>query len=237
MSRTHAAAWPTSFVAIVLLACGGPGAEGVGPSAAQQWRQLFDGKTTAGGRGYHKQTLPEGWQVVGGALTRVASAGDIITVDQFDNFELQLEWRLGPGGNSGIKYLISEDPPKTGRSGVGLQMQELDDKGHPDAKMGISGNRTAGSLYDLIPARADKVLRPPGEFNHVRLVVRGNHIEHWLNGQKVLEFERGGPALKAAIAKSKFKDTPGFGEVSRGHILLQDHGDEVCFRNIKIREF
>lgn len=208
------------------------------------WKLLFDGKTTTGWRGFHQEKFPEGgWVIEDGCIKHVAAkgelggrGGDIITTEKYDNFEMQLEWRLAPGGNSGIKYLVSEDLPKTGSSAVSFEMQVLDDEGHPDAKMGIGGNRTAGSLYDLLPAAQNKVLRPVGEFNQVRLVVQGNHIEHWLNGVKVVEFERGGPELKAAIAKSKFKDTAGFGETAKGHILLQDHGDEACFRNIKLRE-
>jgi len=207
------------------------------------WKLLFDGKTSTGWRGFHQEKFPEGgWVVEDGCIKHVAAkgelggrGGDIITTEKYDNFEMQLEWRLAPGGNSGIKYLVSEDLPKTGQSAVSFEMQVLDDEGHPDAKMGINGNRTAGSLYDLLPAAKNKVLRPMGEFNHVRLVVQGNHIEHWLNGAKVVEFERGGPELKAAIAQSKFKDAVGFGETAKGHILLQDHGDEACFRNIKIR--
>jgi len=115
-------------------------------------------------------------------------------------------------------------------------LQVLDDDNHPDAKQGINGNRTAGSLYDLIPAAKNKPLKPVGEYNHVRLIKKGTHIEHWLNGVKVLEFDQGSPELKAAIAQSKFRDKPGFGEAQKGHILLQDHGDAVWYRNIKIRE-
>ena len=164
------------------------------------------------------------------------AGGDLITVDQFRNFEFSIEWRLAKGGNSGIKYLVSESLPPTGKSAVSFEYQVLDDDNHPDAKAGIAGNRTAGSLYDLIPASKNKKVRPIGEFNETRIVVKGNHIEHWLNGVKVVEYERSGDALKAAIAQSKFKNTKGFGETAKGHILLQDHGDEVCFRNIKIRE-
>lgn len=208
------------------------------------WRVLFDGKTLTGWRGFHRTEPGKGWKAEDGMLKLVSMervkgqdiGGDLITVDQFENFEFEIEWRLSKGGNSGIKYLISEDLPKTGRGGISFEYQVLDDENHPDAKMGIAGNRTAGSLYDLIPAAAGKKLNPPGEFNKTRIVKRGKHIEHWLNGIKVLEFEQGSPALKAHIAESKFKTTAGFGEASRGHILLQDHNDEVWFRNIRIRE-
>ena len=207
------------------------------------WKLLFDGQTSAGWRGFHQDKFPTaGWVIEDGCIKHVAAkgelggrGGDIITTEQYDNFEMQLEWRLAPGGNSGVKYLVSENLPKTGQSGVSFEMQVLDDERHPDAKMGMNGNRTAGSLYDLIPAGNNKAVRPAGEFNQARLIVRGNHIEHWLNGIKVVEYERGSPALKAAIAASKFKDIAGFGETAKGHILLQDHGDEACFRNIKIR--
>lgn len=206
------------------------------------WRLLFDGKSLDGWRGFHKETVPAGWAVEDGCIKKVPAqgelgqaGGDMITVDQFDNFEFSIEWKLAPGGNSGIKYLVSESLPPKGRSGVSFEMQVLDDERHPDAKMGIAGNRTAGALYDLIAPSGKKVIKPVGEFNEARLVVRGNHIEHWLNGVKVVEFERGSDALKALIAKSKFKDTKGFGETAKGHILLQDHGDAVWYRNIKIR--
>jgi hypothetical protein len=207
------------------------------------WRSLFDGKTLNGWRGFHSQTAPGGWVVEGGCITKTKAkgelgqaGGDLITQDQFQNFEFSIEWRLAKGGNSGIKYLVSESLPPTGRSAVSFEYQVLDDDNHPDAKQGIAGNRTAGSLYDLIPASKDKKLKPVGEFNQTRIVVKGNHIEHWLNGIRVVSYERGGDALKTAIAESKFKTTKGFGETAKGHILLQDHGDEVCFRNIKIRE-
>lgn len=210
---------------------------------AAGWKPLFDGQTLNGWRGFHNQAAPGGWTVENGCITKTKAkgelgqaGGDLITVDQFQDFEFSLEWRLGKGGNSGIKYLVSESLPATGRSAVSFEYQVLDDDNHPDAKAGIAGNRTAGSLYDLIPASKDKKVKPIGEFNQTRIVVKGNHIEHWLNGVKVVEYERGSNALKAAIAQSKFKDTKGFAETAKGHILLQDHGDEVCFRNIKIRE-
>jgi hypothetical protein len=207
------------------------------------WRSLFDGKTLNGWRGFHSQTPPAGWVVEDGCIKKVKAkgemgqaGGDLITADQFQNFEFSIEWKLTKGANSGIKYLVSESLPPTGKSAVSFEYQVLDDDNHPDAKLGINGNRTAGSLYDLIPARKDKKLNPVGEFNQTRIVVKGNHIEHWLNGIKVVEFDRTSEDYKKHLAESKFKGTKGFGEAPRGHILLQDHGDEVCYRNIKIRE-
>jgi hypothetical protein len=207
------------------------------------WLLLFDGKSFDGWRGFHKDKAPEGWTIEDGCIKKVQAqgelgqaGGDLITVDQFDNFELSLEWKLAKGSNSGIKYLVSESLPPTGKSGISFEYQVLDDDAHPDAKNGIDGNRTAGSLYDLIPASKTKKLNPVGEFNRVRIIVQGPHIEHWLNGVKVLEFERGSDAFKQRIAQSKFKDTKGFGEIAKGHVLIQDHGDEVWFRNIKIRK-
>ena len=208
---------------------------------AGQWRNLFDGKSLAGWRGFHRQDVPQGWVAENGMLkhnhrAEGVTGGDLITVDQFENFEFSIEWKLSKGGNSGIKYLVSETLPPTGRGAISFEYQLLDDQNHPDAKAGIAGNRTVGSLYDLIPAVANKKVNPVGQFNETRIVKKGNHIEHWLNGIKVVEFEQKSEKLKAHIATSKFKDTKGFGEFSRGHILLQDHEDEVWFRNIKIRE-
>ncbi len=206
------------------------------------WRLLFDGQTLDGWRGFHKDKVPAGWAVEDGCIKKLQAegelgqaGGDLITVDQFDNFEFSIEWKLSKGGNSGIKYLVSESLPPTGKSGVSFEYQVLDDESHPDAKAGIAGNRTVASLYDLIPASKDKKVNPVGEFNQTRIVVKGNHIEHWLNGVKVLEFERGSEKLKQHIAASKFKTTKGFGETAKGHLLLQDHGDAVWYRNIKIR--
>lgn len=210
---------------------------------AAGWKLLFDGKTWNGWRGFRREKVPdEGWGIEAGAIKHLAGrgeqsqqGGDIITVGQYSNFELQLEWRVSSGANSGIKYLVAEEMVKSGYSGLGFEMQVLDDDLHPDAKMGKDGNRTASALYDLI-APKNKVLRPVGEWNQVRLIIQGSRVEHWLNGAKVVEYELGSPRLKALIAESKYKDIPGFGEVRKGHILLQDHGNEVWFRNIKLRE-
>jgi len=206
------------------------------------WSLLFDGKTTAGWRGLYKESFPKaGWIVENGILTVLEGGksnergGDIITVQQYGNFELSLDFKLVPGANSGIKYFILEDPKKKSGAGVGPEYQLLDDQLHPDAKLGISGNRTCGSLYDLIPADPKKSIRPVGEWNTARIVAKGKHVEHWLNGVKILEYERGSGDFKAHVDKSKFKDIPNFGETPQGHILLQEHGNRVFFRNIKIR--
>lgn len=202
---------------------------------------LFDGKTTTGWRGFRRKAMPKnGWKVVDGTLMHdpvgpnCDKAGDIITNDTFENFELRLEWKLSPGGNSGVKYLIDEAQVQTGHGGLGFEMQILDDDKHPDAKKGTAGNRTAGALYDLIPP-AKPMAKPPGEWNEARLVVNGNHIEHWLNGEKVVALERDSQMLRALINTSKYKDIKGFGQSARGHILLQDHGDPVWYRNIRVR--
>ena len=213
---------------------------------AAGWKLLFDGKSTSEWRGIYQQDFPKGgWVIEDGTLKHAASpkgsheeanGGDIVTRKEYSSFELKLDWRIAPGANSGVKYFVTEkEQQQQGKSGIGFEMQILDDDRHPDAKAGKNGNRTAGSLYDLI-APNKKVLRPVGEFNEARLLVQGNHVEHWLNGVKILEFERHSAALRALIAESKYKNIPGFGEAEKGHILLQDHGDEVVFRNIKIRE-
>jgi hypothetical protein len=196
---------------------------------AAGWQSLFDGKTTAGWRGYGRKTMPAGWQVIDGALTRVDSAGDIVTNDQYGNFELALEWRVAKGGNSGIFYRVGEDADYPWRTG--LEMQVLDDAKHPDGRSPLT---SAGALYAMYPAPRG-VVRPAGEWNAVRIVVRGNHIEHWLNGVKVVEAELGSPDWEARVKRSKFATMPGYGRNSAGHIGLQDHGDRVAYRDIKIR--
>ena len=193
------------------------------------WRPLFDGRTTAGWRGYRKSDAPSGWQVVDGALTRVDKGGDLITTDQFANFELTLDWKIAPGGNSGIIYRVTEQADESYMSGP--EMQVLDDARHPDGQSRLT---SAGSDYALYPAPPN-IVRPAGEWNAIRLIVNGNHVEHWLNGIKVVEYELGSPDWSAKVAASKFAQWPTYGRATTGHIALQDHGDWVAYRNIKIR--
>jgi hypothetical protein len=195
------------------------------------WKPLFDGKTTNGWRGFKKAGFPKSWVIEGGVLHHPpkAGGGDIITDATYDEFELTFEWKIGEGANSGLKYFILEERGQP----IGHEYQLIDDKKHPDAK--LTPKRTTASFYDVLPPKIDAT-KPAGEWNESRILVKGNHVEHWLNGMKTVDYELGSPELKAAIAKSKFKDVKAFGERVKGHILLQDHGDEVWFRNINIRQ-
>ena len=193
------------------------------------WRLLFDGKTTTGWRNYGKQTIADGWVVQDGALTRTGAGGDIITGDAFTNFELSIDWKIEPGGNSGIFYRASEENDEIYWNAV--EMQVLDDAKHPDGQNPL---QSAGAAYDLYPAPRGHVT-PGGEWNSARLVVNGNHVEHWLNGFKMVEYELGSTDWNSKVAGSKFKPHSKFGKNAQGHIGLQDHGNVVAFRNIKIR--
>jgi len=196
---------------------------------AAGWRLLFDGKTTAGWRGFKMDSMPAGWQVVNGALTRVAAAGDIVTREPFRDFELSLEWNVAPGGNSGVFYRASEDDEAI--YWTAPEMQVLDDARHPDGKSRLTA---AGSDFGLYPAPAG-VVKPAGEWNLVRLVARGHHVEHWLNGVKVVEYELLSPEWEAKVKASKFAPHPRYGRNAAGYIGLQDHGDRVAYRDIKVR--
>ena len=202
------------------------------------WKLLFDGKTTTGWRALGSPEFPqEGWKAADGTLSveKGGKGGDIITIEKYKNFELAFEFRLTKGANSGVKYFVQPAAKATEKHGLGCEYQVLDDENHPDAKKGLDGNRKTASLYDIIPAPATKPLNPVGHWNSGRIIVNGKHVEHWLNGVKVVEYERGSEAFHAAIAKSKFAKNKGFGEAPDGHILLQDHNDEVSFRNLKIK--
>jgi hypothetical protein len=203
---------------------------------AAGWKLLFDGSTTAGWRACGRQEFPTGrWLVKDGCLCvetpGSANAGDLVTTEKFGDFDLKFQWRISPAGNSGVKYFVKES--KTGGSGVGFEYQVLDDEKNEDSLNGPK--RRAGALYYLFAPNDQKRLKPVGEFNEGEIIVRGNHVEHWLNGAKIVEFELGGPELKEAIAQSKFKNIKGYGEKIPTVILLQDHGSPVWFRNLKLR--
>jgi hypothetical protein len=210
----------------------------------QGWKLLWDGQTTKGWRAAKGKEFPKaGWEIKDGELSVVETGGaesraggDIVTEAAYAAFELKLDFRLTPGANSGIKYYVDTELNKGEGSAIGLEYQLLDDAKHPDAKAGRDGNRTLASLYDLIPAAASKPAKPIGEWNEARIVSDGRHVEHWLNGAKVLEFERGSEGFRKLVAISKYKVWPSFGERPGGPILLQDHGNRVSFRNVKIRE-
>ena len=193
------------------------------------WRLLFNGSSTSGWRGYRQTGVPSGWQAVDGALTRTASGGDLITIDQFANFELAIEWMIAPSGNSGIMYRVSEaaDAPYL----TGPEFQVLDNAGHPD---GASSLSSAGACYGLYAPSLD-VTRPPGTWNETRIVAAGAHVEHWMNGVKIVEYEIGSADWVARWEASPHRDATGYGREPRGYIALQDHGDRVAYRNIKIR--
>lgn len=219
---------------------------------AQGWRLLFDGESFTGWRGIGIDSVPSAhWVIEDGAIKKIPSGdvpvqadgqpvagGDLMTNETFGDFELAFDWKVSEGGNSGIKYNVSEElsianPPST--AALGFEYQILDDGRHPDANMGVGGNRKAAGLYDLISAGEEKPLNAPGEWNHGRIIFQGNHGEHWLNGEKVVEYDLGSARMDSLLAASKYADIEGFAERRDGHIVLQDHNDAVWFRNIKIR--
>lgn len=204
---------------------------------ADGWKLLWDGKTSAGWKSIKADTFPaQGWEIKDGVLTVLGKiGGDILTVDKFSSFDLKVEFKLTKGANSGIKYFLDAEAASVKKSALGLEYQILDDANHPDAKAGTGGNHTLASLYDLITASADKKSNPVGEWNEARIVVKGKHVEHWLNGTKVVEFERGSPEYRELVAKSKYKTAKSFGEGADTPILLQDHNDTVSYRNMKIK--
>jgi hypothetical protein len=196
----------------------------------QGWQLLFDGQTTKGWRGFKERQVPKGWVVRDGALVRAGGGGDILTTRMFRDFELDLEWKISPGGNSGIMYRVTEDGEHSYETGP--EMQVLDDARHAD---GASRLTSAGACYGLYPSPAG-VVHPAGEWNRVRIIVKGHQVEHWLNDVKVVEYELQSPDWESRVAGSKFAQWKGYGRAPGGYIALQDHGDEVEYRNIKLKE-
>lgn len=196
----------------------------------QGWKVLFDGKSTEGWRVYMTDGMSDGWQVVDGALTLVGSGGDIITDEEFQNYELKIEWQIEEGGNSGIMYNVVEGPGAVYMTGP--EMQVLDNEGHHDGGNPLT---SAGACYGLYAPEED-VTREPGEWNQARLVVDRGHVEHWLNGTKLCEYDLWSSDWDANVEGSKFKQWTLFGDAKKGHIALQDHGDRVAYRNIKVRQ-
>ena len=221
-------------------------------SAAEKaagWRLLFDGKTLAGWRGLGYDSVPTAhWKVVNGSIMKIPSGkvplmpdgqpmsgGDLMTVDTFGDFEFAFEWKATPGMNSGVKYNVSEEfslKNASNHAALGFEYQVLDDSLNEDNK--IPSHR-AGSLYDLLVPNDQKVLKPVGQWNSSRIVFKGNHGEHWLNGAKIVDFDLGTPRMDSALAKSKYKNIKGFADRRAGHIILQDHNEEVYFRDLKVR--
>lgn len=199
---------------------------------AEGWRLLFDGESLEGWRGFGQEEPPGAWQAVDGtlALTGEGQGGDLITEESFDDFELSLEWRVEEGGNSGVFYLVTEDANTIWEAAP--EMQVLDDANHADGQSPLT---SAGSNFALHPVPRG-VVRPAGEWNEARIVVRGDSVEHWLNGTRVVAYELGSEDWQRRVAESKFTDMPLYGRARSGHIGLQDHGDPVWFRNIRVRE-
>jgi len=217
---------------------------------AAGWRLLFDGKTFKGWKGLGYDSVPTAhWKIANGAIEKIASGkvakmpdgqpangGDLMTVDTFGDFELVFQWKVTPGANSGLKYNVSEEfslKNASNHAALGFEYQVLDDSLSEDNKL---ATHRAGALYDLFPPNDKKRLKPVGQWNSSRLVFRGNHGEHWLNGAKVVEFDLGTARMDSALAASKYRSIKGFAERRKGHIILQDHGDETYYRAIKIRE-
>src|SRR5258705_5428748 len=203
--------------------------------AKPKWKVLFAGKSTDAWRGFRRDYFPSKcWAIEKGSLRTIAGCDegdriDLVTKDKYQNFEIELEWRVAPGSNSGIVYLVSEDEDQTWKTG--LEMQVLDDEKHADGK---NPKTSAGALFGLI-APTNKSLRPVGQYNKARILIRNSRVEHWLNGRQILEYDLGSDTLNSLVAQSKFKDYPRFARNKEGYVALQYHGDEVWYRNIRIR--
>jgi 3-keto-disaccharide hydrolase len=229
MRRLH-----VSVIALALVVV----AHAVKPVAAPQWQSLFDGKTTNGWRGFQMQSMPPDWKVVDGTLALAPDAApsrhhaDIVTTGEYGDFELSLEWKIAPGGNSGVYYRAIENPQDTQLWYVAPEYQLIDAAGF---KGKLKPTQLCAANYDLNPPQRDAT-RPAGSWNTTRIVAKGAHVEHWLNDQLIVSYELWTDEWKALVAKSKFADHPRYGLARRGHIALQDHGDAVSFRNIRIRD-
>ncbi len=199
---------------------------------AAGWKLLFNGTSFDGWRGYRQTGIPACWKIEDGLLKTLPKmkGGDLITTDKFEDFELSWEWRISPGGNNGVKYFVTEDRP----AAPGHEYQMIDDAA-PYVKQ-LGPLHMTGAFYDVLPPSVPAPVKPAGEWNLSRIVVQGEHVEHWLNGQKVLEYELGSDSVKAGLARSKFNKFPDFGTKIRGHVMLTYHNDECWFRNVKIRE-
>lgn len=220
---------------------------------AEGWTLLWDGKTNEGWRSPKSDSFPTtGWLMSDGVLSimenkggEAAGGGDIITRKRYSDFELKVDFKITTGANSGVKIFVQPNiapiskagEPAAVGSAIGMEFQILDDKVHPDAKLGHNGDRTIGSLYDLIPAPLDKNVKPIGEWNEAHILSQGKHVTFWLNGVKTVEFDRGSEDFRARVAASKYHNIPGFGEWADGHIMLQEHGNQVFYRNVILREF
>jgi hypothetical protein len=204
-------------------------AAGVGAQPAGEWVSLFNGQDLSHWRGFKMATVPDGWRVVDGAITRVGTGADLVSREQYRNFEFEFDWMVPPGGNSGIMFRVVEELDRTYHSGPEYQI--LDNTRHADGRNPLT---SVGANYALHAPTRD-ASRPVGEWNRGRLVVDGNHVEHWLNGEKVVEYTLGTPEWAALVTASKFNEWPRYGREPRGHIVIQDHGDRVQFRNLRIK--
>lgn len=243
MKRTTIAIASAALIIILSCASGSQPDNSLSSKEIKEgWQLLFDGSTSAGWMNAVTKSFPEtGWEIKDGTLATNPDlksehgGGDIVSTGKYKDFELSVDFNYKPGANSGIKYFIDTERDNGEYRSIGCEYQILDDNLHPDAKEGLTGNHKLACLYDLIPPVNVKT-NGPDAWDNARIIVKGSHVQHWLNGQMTVEYERGSKKWQEAVSKSKFKDVPGFGETIEGRILLQEHGDAVAFKNIKIRK-
>jgi hypothetical protein len=223
-----------SMIALITLALSGNNAEAQNKG---KWVSLFDGKSLNGWHSWQSDKVLPQWKIEDNAIVLAEKGGkDLVTDKEYGDFELELEWKIAEGGNSGIIYHVIEDKKYCCPYSTGPEIQVLDDVKHPDSKAGKNGNHKSGSLYDMLPPTDMTVVKPAGEWNKAKIVIKGGHGESWLNGKKVVDFPAAGAEFQKLVADSKFKTWEGFGASSKGKIALQDHGDKVSYRNIRIKE-